>query len=306
MNEESKFTKVFCKQLITNTIKGIFLFYNNNYTFTAAPQGTYTYTLEVWGAQGGNSILANQTAYGGKGGYAKGTKSAAANTEWYICVGSAGEQGTPAVCKQNSQGRPYGGYNGGRQGGWFEPLQTTWSGSGGATHIAQTTKRGVLKNYANNKSEVLIVAGAGGGAGLEYKSSTNPKASEMNIRAGGYGGGAIGGSGNSPEGAPVAGGGTQTAGGQGYDGNVASASASGSFGNGGRRTSVDSSCGGGGWYGGGAANNSVSTGAGGSSYIGGVNNGSTIAGNATQTKPGGGTETGHSGNGYARITLTRW
>ena len=31
-----------------------------------------------------------------------------------------------------------------------------------------------------------------------------------------------------------------------------------------------------------------------------------IAGNATQTKPGGGTETGHSGNGYARITLTRW
>ena len=31
-----------------------------------------------------------------------------------------------------------------------------------------------------------------------------------------------------------------------------------------------------------------------------------IAGNATQTKPGGGTETGHSGNGYARITLSRW
>ena len=30
------------------------------------------------------------------------------------------------------------------------------------------------------------------------------------------------------------------------------------------------------------------------------------AGNASQIKPGGGTETGHSGSGYARITLTRW
>lgn len=44
-------------------------------------------------------------------------------------------------------------------------------------------------------------------------------------------------------------------------------------------------------------------GGGGSGYIGKVNNGNTIAGNQLFTAPGGGNETGHSGNGYARITL---
>jgi hypothetical protein len=33
---------------------------------------------------------------------------------------------------------------------------------------------------------------------------------------------------------------------------------------------------------------------------------SMIAGNASMAKPSGGSETGHSGDGYARITLTRW
>ena len=42
---------------------------------------------------------------------------------------------------------------------------------------------------------------------------------------------------------------------------------------------------------------------GGSGYIGGVINGTTIAGNASMPSTSGGTETGHSGNGYARITL---
>lgn len=253
--------------------------------------------------------MAGKTAYGGKGGFATGTVSLANNTNLYICVGSAGEQGTPDVCKLVAQGRPYGGYNGGRQGGWYAPLQTTWSGSGGCTHIAKNNKRGVLKNYASYKSEVVIVAGAGGGAGIEYKSSSAPDANSMNIRSGGYGGGLTGGVGSTgdPEGKlGIAGGGSQTAGGQGYNSWTAAAEASGSFGYGGRRQANDTSCGGAGWYGGGAAHNSASTGGGGSSYIGGVSNGSTIAGNATQTKPGGGTETGHSGNGYARISLTRW
>lgn len=44
-------------------------------------------------------------------------------------------------------------------------------------------------------------------------------------------------------------------------------------------------------------------GGGGSGYVGGVTNGQTIAGNQSFPAPGGGTETGHSGNGYARITL---
>mgnify|MGYP005806358275 CR=1 FL=1 len=75
--------------------------------------------------------------------------------------------------------------------------------------------------------------------------------------------------------------------------------------------------GGGGWYGGGAGYWSGA--AGGSGYVltsssykpGGyllgsqyyMTNAQTIAGNTSFTAPAGGTETGHSGNGYARITL---
>lgn len=42
---------------------------------------------------------------------------------------------------------------------------------------------------------------------------------------------------------------------------------------------------------------------GGSSYIGSLSSAQTIAGNTTMPNPTGGTMTGNSGNGYARITL---
>jgi len=45
---------------------------------------------------------------------------------------------------------------------------------------------------------------------------------------------------------------------------------------------------------------------GGSGYVGGVTDGTTIAGNQSFSAPAGGSETGHGGDGYARITLTRW
>lgn len=60
----------------------------------------------------------------------------------------------------------------------------------------------------------------------------------------------------------------------------------------------------GGWYGGGKGNTYAVSGGGGSGYIGGVQNGQTIAGNTTMPSANGSTETGHSGNGYARITFT--
>ena len=289
--------------------KGI---YNYEYTkdvveFTALYDGTVL--LEVWGASGGNSTLAGKTAYGGKGGYAKGSIDIEKDTKYYVCVGGAGEQGTPAICALYGQGRPYGGYNGGRQGGWYEPNQTTWSGSGGATHIAKNQNLGELKNYVDNKDDVLIVAGAGGGAAIEYAGRENVgDTSKMNSRNGGYGGGLTGGNGATGDVAGVKGiatGGTQTEGGKGFNSWDDAPEAYGSFGYGGRRTVIDSSCGGAGWYGGGAAHNSASTGAGGSSYYGSLTGGSTIAGNASQTQPDGATATGHSGNGYARITLTR-
>lgn len=64
---------------------------------------------------------------------------------------------------------------------------------GGATHIA-TTNRGLLSNYLEYQSEILIVAGAGGGS-----SESSDK--------GGNGGGE---SGTSGSGAYVGGGATQT------------------------------------------------------------------------------------------------
>ncbi len=55
--------------------------------------------------------------------------------------------------------------------------------------------------------------------------------------------------------------------------------------------------------GGGGGGAVCGSGGGGSGYIGGATNGQTIAGNKSFPAPGGGKETGHSGNGYARITL---
>ena len=271
MNEESKFTKVFCKQLITNTIKVIFLFYNNNYTFTAAPQGTYTYTLEVWGAEGGYGWDMTQ---GGKGGYAKGNVSLSASTPLYICVGG---HGLPYPATSEPASGIVGGYNGGGL------CPGSGPSGGGCTHIAKTTKRGVLKNYVNNKSEVLIVAGGGGG-------------SERDM--GGAGGGTTGGNGGTNYSTITKGatGGSQTAGGTYGTTSNQGDGTSGSFGQGGNgygSTSTDAGGGGGGgWYGGGGIT-LAGGGGGGSGYIGGVTSGSMSNGQRI-------------GHGYARITLTRW
>lgn len=61
-----------------------------------------------------------------------------------------------------------------------------------------------------------------------------------------------------------------------------------------------------GWYGGGAGecgSYNDAGGGGGSSYIGGVTNGTTIDGNTSMPSILGSTETGHVGNGYAKIYL---
>ena len=230
-------------------------------TFTA-PSAT-TYKLEVWGAQGGD---------GGNGGYSIGSKSLNSSNNLYICVGSTG--GNPSGNNGGSAG-----YNGGGKGG--NAFQGGYSytilggrGGGGATHIAISNNRGVLKNYVNNKNEILIVAGGGGG----YGQGT----------AAGAGGGINGGSATSAGSAYTIAGATQASGyafGQGQDGKTKTQSGSyGSEGNGG---------GGGGWYGGPTIQNmgiySDCSGTGGSGYIGGVTNGATTAGVK-------------EGNGYCLIT----
>ena len=250
-----------------------------------------SYKLEVWGAQGGTAYT--QYSTGGSGGYSVGTIDLTTNDILYVAVG--GEGGV------NNNSKTYGaqgGFNGGGSTGWHTAPEygEMWTaGGGGATHIALNSNRGELKNYVDNKDEVLIVAGGGGGGSyhnnLTYHSHGN----------GGCGGGSAGCNGTTYGNYTVGGGGTSNApgsstanvGGFGYGGYSSGGSASGNS---------YSSGGGAGWYGGGCG---VYSGAGGGSgYIGGVIDGYTIAGNASMpTHDGASTMTGNTGNGYAKITL---
>ena len=168
-------------------------------------------------------------------------------------------------------------YNGGGK-SYYSGLSYMYAQGGGCTHIASTNNRGELANYVNNKSEIVLVAGDGAD-GTNYSNLT------------------------------VAKGGTQTTGGSAaiLDGNKSTLynPKAGSFGKGGDAFSASGDnpggAGGGGWYGGGGSPYAYG-GGGGSSYVGGVTNGKTIAGNESMPSPTGGTETGHSGNGYCKIT----
>ena len=169
---------------------------------------------------------------------------------------------------------PVGGYNGGGNGNGGSGA---WGGAGGgATHIGY--KSSVLTGYSSDySSKLLLVAGGGGGGG--------------HGTAGGAGGGTSGIAGTS--GAAV---GTQTSGN--------------AFGQGGSSTGHDMGAGGGGFYGAKASTTSDASAGGGSGYVNsnllesGTYN--TIAGNTSFPNTAGtGNETGHSGDGYAKITVIK-
>ena len=244
------------------------------------------YKLECWGAQGGsyNEYL------GGAGGYSYGILSITKETQLYIYVG---EQPTYNV---NSSDIQSGGFNGGGTGAQFRYSGTTTyaCGGGGATDI----RIGQDSLYAR-----VIVAGGGGGSASVNAITTK------------YGGGISSGSPNNV-----------------YISNQTKAGTGGSFGQGGNAGTAynyryGSGGGGGGWYGGGAyasqsdSDTSVRNyNGGGSGYVytsstakdypsGCVLNSSyyltdtaTIAGNQSFPSPIDGTETGHTGNGFCRIT----
>lgn len=188
-----------------------------------------------------------------------------------------------------------GGFNGGGQ--VYNRNRVGYSGGGASDIRINSTSL-----YAR-----VIVAGGGGG-----RSCTGSY-------IGGYGGGTNGGNGSFGNVARYGQGGSQTSGGAtGICQNGETLYASG-FGNGGYTyNSTYGNGGGGGWYGGGAASADASAG-GGSGYVltsssskpGGyllgsqyyMTNAATYAGNTSFTSTSGGTETGHSGNGYARITV---
>ena len=269
------------------------------YEYTGAAQSVTlpagTYRLEVWGAEGGTAT----NNYGGYGGYSVGTLTLTdESTVLYIQVG-----GYPAFVGDDRVVVP-GGYNGGGNGynRYYNDTATYGQGGGGGTDI----RIGQDSLYAR-----VIVAGGGGGS-----------ASNGNERAKKYGGGLDGGCEASA-----------------YQAHQTPSTGStnvnfGTFGQGGAATTeggnykYGSGGGGGGWYGGAASNrysDSETTlrayNGGGSGYVytadtatnypsGCLLNSSyylteaqTIAGNTSFPSPNGETETGHTSNGYARITV---
>lgn len=272
-----------------------------NFEYTGAvqkislPPGRYK--LEVWGAQGG---YRSSETYGGKGGYSVGTISlnddVQEDTELFIYVGGSGN----SVSAATSSIYP-GGFNGGG-------YRYKYKGGGGASDI----RIGIDSLYAR-----VIVAGGGGSNGAATKKGM-------------YGGGTSGGATTESYGS-YGYGGTQT----GHTTSVtmpssqpttnSSSNYPGGFGFGGfgiYRSSGYGGAGGGGWYGGcgsypdssgdddrggGGGSGFVWTGANApSGYLLGTEyylaDAQTIAGNASMPSTSGSTETGHSGNGYARIT----
>jgi hypothetical protein len=241
-------------------------------SYTASATGTFT--LYVWGAQGGSGY----STTGGKGGYATGEITLTAGQTINIYVGGQGSKASGVASG--------GGYNGGGNGGIDTQVSQNGGGGGGATDI---------RIGGTALSDRVIVAGGGAGGG---RNGTT-----------GVGGGNFGTSSadyNSGKGGT---GGSQVSGGTAYI--TSRGATNGSLGLGGAgSTGVNAAGGGGGgggYYGGGGGTSTQnhgsgwSAGGGGSSYIGGVSNGSTIAGNASMPNPSGGTMTGRTGDGYARI-----
>ena len=258
------------------------------------------YKLECWGAEGGSY----STYTGGKGGYSAGTLTLNEPTWIYIYVGGKGQ--TPSAT-----GLLTGGFNGG--GAAYSSTSSRLNASGGG---ASDIRLGQNSIYTR-----VIVAGGGGGAG-SYSSSRNGN--------GGYGGGTSGGSGSTTYSSYNAGtGGTQTGVGTSYYGTTANSTTAShgqvaSFGQGGgaiSTTTAQISGAGGGWYGGGYARYAGA--GGGSGYIYTSNtvsnypegcllneayylsDASIIAGNSEIISPEGEIEIGHSGDGYARITILK-
>lgn len=245
------------------------------------------YKLQVWGAQGG---YRSNSSYGGKGGYSIGTITLNEKTTVYVYAGGAGGSGTTNA---GSSTLVAGGFNGGGS-------RYGYKGGGGGSDI----RIGQDSLYAR-----VIVAGGGGSDGATNKTGL-------------YGGGTSGGTASENYGTG-GGGGTQTAGGSGGSSN------SGSFGQGGNGlygSNGYAGAGGGGWYGGGGSYPDGSGdddrgGGGGSGYVYTSSTASnypsgcllnstyyltdaaTYAGNTSFVGTSGSNETGHSGNGYCRITV---
>lgn len=285
-----------------------------NFDYTGSVQtATLTpgaYKLECWGAQGGNSNQSNGTyGNGGKGGYSTGILNVSTNTTIYITVGGQGQNGILNT-------RTAGGFNGGGDGDGTNN-SGVGGGGGGASDISLMSPVFSHSSYfinnirdTNSLLSRIIVAGGGGSAGYDVRN---------NAANGGAGGGTTGQDGLSNR-VYHGTGGKQTTfgtGGSSEEPNRYSVQAKFGCGASASNSTDVAPGGGGGWYGGGLHCDSAGGGSGyvytpttASNYPSGcllnsayyLSNAQTIAGNQSFSSPTGGTETGHSGNGYVRIT----
>ncbi len=219
-------------------------------TFEAPADGEYT--VEAWGAQGGN-ITSLYPIDGGLGGYAKGTMTLNQGDILYVYVGGKGQD--------RSGDHPYGDCAL-AEGGWNGGGATRTAGNGSPGGGASDIRIG-----GQSLSDRVIVAGGGGGGGWTFA-------------RGGNGGDLVGENGTgSNESGTGAQGGTQNAGGaQGNSGGNCGVT-SGTFGIGGDASgnSAGGGGGGGGWYGGGGGG-FADGGGGGSSYVDGLLDTEVLAG----------------------------
>lgn len=302
-----------------NTFTKTFEYEGKYKTFIAPMDGEYK--IELWGASGGDA----NGAKGGKGAYTKGNIELIKGEVLYIYVGQVGESSDNIAEEKVFKST----FNGGGQG--FQNIWTFSASGGGATDIRlEIVSNGLWDDFNSLKSRIMVAAGGGGGEKF------------AKLSAGGYGGALEGGEGLISDAVieddnrilKNTTGGTQTSGGETNDRKTVFSN--GKFGSGGFSTGTASG-GGGGYYGGAGGIDqgySPSAGAGGSSFISGypgcdaikekstkdaiVHTGESIhysgkvftdsvmiAGNATMPSIDGGTEEGHTGNGYAKITLVK-
>ena len=139
---------------------------SGNYEYTVPRNGFYK--IELWGAQGGSSLLDNGTrnitsanclldgkgkCFGGYGSYTSGIIQLYKDEILYLFVGG---QGTSGIKSQDASG----GYNGGGIGTWDNSDDEADGAGGGATDVRLVS--GEWNDATSLASRIMVAAGGGG------------------------------------------------------------------------------------------------------------------------------------------------
>ena len=146
--------------------------YTKTFSYTGSTQTwtvpyTGNYKVELWGASGGTGVCTyTQGCYlntAGKGAYTKGQINLNKNTSLYAYVGGQGKSAT-AVNTYNA-----GGWNGGGTGGNGGGDDSA-GGGGGATDIRSVS--GAWNNASSLRSRIMVASGGGGASCVNNGSSS--------------------------------------------------------------------------------------------------------------------------------------